>query len=131
MLPQRLTLDGKAFDVRGLAELADRILVPQPLTPSAAAEHSTLESNKKPPPGGCRTGASASFNHSFKLPIRARSRANGSGRKMFAATFIKMSFVPRRIPYTYTAPEPVPDLLRRDLARRTFRICSLCESCPA
>jgi hypothetical protein len=30
MLPQRLELDEKAFDVRGLAGLADRILVPQP-----------------------------------------------------------------------------------------------------
>jgi hypothetical protein len=51
--------------------------------------------------------------------------------QMFGATVIKMSFVSRHIPYRYTAPEPVLDLLRRDLARRTFRICYLCESCPA
>jgi hypothetical protein len=46
-------------------------------------------------------------------------------------TLIRMSFVPRHIPYTCTAREPAPELLRRDLARRTFGICSLYESCPA
>ena len=46
-------------------------------------------------------------------------------------TLIRMSFVPRRIPYTCTAPEPALELLGRDLARRTFGICSLCESSPA
>jgi hypothetical protein len=57
--------------------------------------------------------------------------ANVLWSQMFGATVIKMSFVSRHIPYRYTAPEPVLDLLRRDLARRTFRICYLCESCPA
>ena len=48
-----------------------------------------------------------------------------------ALTVVRMSFVPRRIPYTCTAPEPVLELPRRDLARRTFGICCLYESCPA
>src|SRR6516225_1418712 len=48
-----------------------------------------------------------------------------------ALTVVRMSFVSRRIPYTCTAPEPVLELPRRDLARRTFGICCLYESRPA
>jgi hypothetical protein len=44
---------------------------------------------------------------------------------------ITTSFVCRHIPYTCMAPEPVLELLRHDLALRTFRISSLCESVPA
>jgi hypothetical protein len=44
---------------------------------------------------------------------------------------IRMFFVPRHIPYTCKAPEPVLEPLRRDSVRHTFRICSLYESCPA
>ena len=48
-----------------------------------------------------------------------------------ALTVVRTSFGSRRIPYTCTAPEPVLELPRRDLARRTFGICCLYESCPA
>jgi hypothetical protein len=44
---------------------------------------------------------------------------------------LRMSFVFRHIPYTCTAPEPALEPLRRDLARRILRICSLYASCPA
>src|ERR1700732_4997814 len=47
-----------------------------------------------------------------------------------ALTVIRMSFVPRHIPCTGMVLEPVLELQKRDLARCTFRICCLYESCP-
>jgi hypothetical protein len=44
---------------------------------------------------------------------------------------LRMCFVLLHIPYTRTALERALGPLRRDLARRTLRICSLYASCPA
>ena len=44
---------------------------------------------------------------------------------------LRMCFVLLHIPYTRTALERTLGPLRRDLARRTLRICSLYASCPA
>src|SRR5580704_10317189 len=48
-----------------------------------------------------------------------------------AANLITASFVRLRIPYTCTQPGPVLATLRRDLARRTFRIWHRYGTCPA
>jgi len=71
-----------------------------------------------------------------KINYASAGRAPGQVREVWSIrtrnqSVITVSFVFRHIPYTCIAPEPVLELLRRDLALRTFRIWSLCGSDPA
>ena len=62
-----------------------------------------------------------------------RSLLNQRKRRTAASSsnLITASFVRLRIPYTCTQPGPVLAPLRRDLARRTFRIWHRYGCCPA